>query len=148
MAGACGLAVECNSDSIDFRLSTKYVDERADTLDEALEMIARWTKAGEAKSVGLLGNAADIFPELVRRGIRPDIVTDQTSAHDPTNGYLPQGWTMAKWRAARESTPKSVEKAARASMKIQVRQWLISGALGFQRWITAIISAKWRWTKD
>ena len=120
MAGACCLAVECNSDSIDFRLRTKYVDERADTLDEALEMIARWTKAGEAKSVGLLGNAADIFPELVRRGIRPDIVTDQTSAHDPTNGYLPQGWTMAQWRAARESTPKSVEKAARASMKIQV----------------------------
>ena len=120
MAGACCLAVECNSDSIDFRLRTKYVDERADTLDEALEMIARWTKAGEAKSVGLLGNAADIFPELVRRGIRPDIVTDQTSAHDPTNGYLPQGWTMAQWREARESTPKSVEKAARASMKIQV----------------------------
>ena len=107
-ARACCLAVECNSDSIDFRLRTKYVDERADTLDEALEMIARWTKAGEAKSVGLLGNAADIFPELVRRGIRPDIVTDQTSAHEPTNGYLPQGWTMAQWRAARESTPKSV----------------------------------------
>jgi urocanate hydratase len=120
MAGACCLAVECNSDSIDFRLRTKYVDERAETLDEALDMISRWTKAGVAKSVGLLGNTADIFPELVRRGVRPDIVTDQTSAHDPINGYLPQGWTMAQWRDARENNPKSVEKAARASMKIHV----------------------------
>ncbi len=120
MAGACCLAVECNPDSIDFRLRTKYVDERADTLDEALEMIDRWTAAGEAKSVGLLGNAADIFPELVRRGVRPDIVTDQTSAHDPINGYLPQGWTMAQWKDKRESAPKEVEKAARASMKIHV----------------------------
>ncbi|MFX0544314.1 urocanate hydratase [Roseovarius sp. S1116L3] len=120
MAGACCLAVECNPDSIDFRLRTGYVDERAETLDEALEMIERWTKAGEAKSVGLLGNAADVFPELVRRGIHPDIVTDQTSAHDPVNGYLPQGWTMAEWRAKRESDPKAVEKAARASMKVHV----------------------------
>ena len=120
MAGACCLAVECNSDSIDFRLRTKYVDERAETLDEALEMIARWTAAGEVKSVGLLGNAADIFPELVKRGVRPDLVTDQTSAHDPINGYLPQGWTMAEWIEKRESNPKTVEKAARASMKVQV----------------------------
>ena len=120
MAGACCLAVECNPDSIDFRLRTKYVDEKAETLDEALEMIERWTKAGEAKSVGLLGNAADVFPELVKRGVRPDIVTDQTSAHDPLNGYLPQGWGMAEWRAKRESDPKAVEKAARASMKVHV----------------------------
>ncbi len=120
MAGACCLAVECNPDSIDFRLRTGYVDERAETLDQALEMIDRWTKSGEAKSVGLLGNAADVFPELVRRGVRPDIVTDQTSAHDPINGYLPLGWTMAQWRAKRESDPKSVEKAARASMKVHV----------------------------
>ncbi|WP_324753465.1 urocanate hydratase [Roseovarius sp. Pro17] len=120
MAGACCLAVECNPDSIDFRLRTKYVDERAETLDEALEMIERWTKAGEAKSVGLLGNAADVFPELVKRGVRPDMVTDQTSAHDPINGYLPQGWTMGEWKEKRESNPKSVEKAARASMKVQV----------------------------
>ena len=124
MAGACCLAVECNSDSIDFRLRTKYVDERADTLDEALEMITRWTKAGEARSVGLLGNAAATFPELVRRGIHPDIVTDQTSAHDPTNGYLPQGWSIAQWREGRENAPKTVEKAARASMKIQVAAML------------------------
>ncbi|MBT3559169.1 MAG: urocanate hydratase [Rhodospirillales bacterium] len=120
MAGACCLAVECNPDSIDFRLRTKYVDERADTLDEALEMIDRWTAAGEAKSVGLLGNAADIFPEILKRGVRPHIVTDQTSAHDPINGYLPQGWSMAEWKEKRESDPKAVERAARASMKIQV----------------------------
>jgi urocanate hydratase len=120
MAGACCLAVECNPDSIDFRLRTRYVDERADTLDEALSMIDRWTKAGEAKSVALLGNAADVFPELFRRGIRPDIVTDQTSAHDPINGYLPQGWSMAEWKAKRETDPKAVEKAARASMRTHV----------------------------
>jgi urocanate hydratase len=120
MAGACCLAVECNPDSIDFRLRTRYVDEKADTLDEALAMIDRWTKAGEAKSVALLGNAADVFPELFKRGVRPDIVTDQTSAHDPINGYLPQDWSMAEWREKRESDPKAVEKAARASMKTHV----------------------------
>ncbi|MBB5723590.1 urocanate hydratase [Loktanella ponticola] len=124
MAGACCLAVECNPDSIDFRLRTKYVDEKAETLDEALEMIERWTAAGEAKSVALLGNAADVFPELVKRmndgGIRPDIVTDQTSAHDPINGYLPQNWTMGQWKEKRESDPKAVEKAARASMRTHV----------------------------
>jgi len=120
MAGACCLAVECNPDSIESRLRTRYLDETTDSLDEALAMIDRWTKAGEAKSVGLLGNAADIFPEIHRRGVRPDIVTDQTSAHDPVNGYLPQGWTMGQWTEMRESDPKAVEKAARASMKVQV----------------------------
>ncbi len=120
MAGACCLAVECDETRIDFRLRTRYVDEKATSLDEALAMIARWTKAGEAKSVGLLGNAADVFPELMRRGVRPDIVTDQTSAHDPLNGYLPKGWTMAEWRGKRESDPKAVQAAARASMKIHV----------------------------
>ncbi|OIQ32629.1 MAG: urocanate hydratase [Roseobacter sp. MedPE-SWchi] len=123
-AGACCLAVECNPDSIDFRLRTKYLDEKAETLDDALEMIERWTAAGEAKSVGLLGNAAEIFPEILRRaeagGARPDIVTDQTSAHDPVNGYLPLGWTMGEWKERRESDPKSVDKAARASMRVQV----------------------------
>lgn len=120
MAGACCLAIECNPDSIDFRLRTRYVDEKAETLDEALEKIERWTKAGEAKSVGLLGNAAEIVPEMYRRGIRPDMVTDQTSAHDPVNGYLPKGWTMAEWREKRVSDPKAVEKAARASMREHV----------------------------
>jgi urocanate hydratase len=120
MAGACCLAVECDPDRIDFRLRTRYVDERADTLDEALAMIERWTKAGEAKSVGLVGNAAEIVPELFRRGVRPDMVTDQTSAHDPLNGYLPKGWTLAEWRDKRTSDPKAVEKAARASMREHV----------------------------
>ncbi|MEE9348089.1 MAG: urocanate hydratase [Robiginitomaculum sp.] len=124
MAGACCLAVECNPDSIDFRLRTRYVDERADSLDEALALIEKWTAAGEAKSVGLCANAADIFPELVKRGVRPDMVTDQTSAHDPINGYLPQGWTLSQWHAARDSDPKSVERAACASMKVQVKAML------------------------
>lgn len=124
MAGACCLAIECNPDSIDFRLRTRYVDEKAETLDEALAMIDKWTKAGEAKSVGLLGNAAEILPEMVKRGIRPDMVTDQTSAHDPINGYLPAGWTMGEWKAKRESDPKAVEKAARASMKVHVQAML------------------------
>ena len=124
MAGACCLAVECDETRIDFRIRTRYVDEKAQTLDEALEMIARWTKVGEAKSVGLLGNAADVFPELFKRlktsGVRPDMVTDQTSAHDPLNGYLPQGWSVEQARATRQTDPKAVEKAARASMKIHV----------------------------
>ncbi len=121
MAGACCLAVECDETRIDFRLRTGYVDAKAKTLDEALALIDQWIQAGVAKSVGLMGNAADIFPQLVARGVRPDIVTDQTSAHDPLNGYLPQNWTMAQWIAARETDPKSVEKAARASMKVQVK---------------------------
>ena len=119
-AGACCLAVECDATRIDFRLRTRYLDERADTLDEALQKIETWTQAGEAKSVGLLGNAAEIFPELVRRGVRPDIVTDQTSAHDPVNGYLPKGWSLEEWRDKREKDPKAVEKAARASMREHV----------------------------
>ena len=120
-AGASCLAVECNPESIEFRLRTKYLDEKAETLDEALDMINSWTKDGKTKSVGLVGNAAEIFPELVNRGIRPDIVTDQTSAHDPTNGYLPLGWSISKWREKRETDPKAVEAAARKSMKVHVK---------------------------
>ena len=124
MAGACCLAVECDETRIDFRIRTRYVDAKAKTLDEALSMIADWTSKGLARSVGLLGNAADIFPELYQGmkngGMRPDMVTDQTSAHDPLNGYLPQGWTVEQAKALRESDPKSVEKAARASMKTHV----------------------------
>ena len=121
MAGACCLAVECDETRIDFRLRTRYVDAKAQTLDEALALIADWTAKGEAKSVGLLGNAADVFPELYRRGVRPDIVTDQTSAHDPLHGYLPQGWTVAEWRAMQETDPDKVQMAARASMKVHVK---------------------------
>ncbi|RKQ72175.1 urocanate hydratase [Litorimonas taeanensis] len=121
MAGASCLAVECNPESIDFRLRTRYLDEKAETLEEALEKIERWTAAGEAKSIGLCANAADIFPELVKRGVRPDMVTDQTSAHDPVNGYLPIGWSLSEWKERRQSDPKAVERAACASMKIQVQ---------------------------
>lgn len=121
MAGACCLAVECDETRAEFRKRTRYVDEITHDLDEALAMINHWCKAGEAKSVGLIGNAADIFPELVRRGVRPDIVTDQTSAHDPLHGYLPQGWSVAEWRARQESDPKMVERDARASMRVQVQ---------------------------
>ncbi|WP_425046383.1 urocanate hydratase [Primorskyibacter sp. S87] len=120
MAGACCLAVECDETRADFRLRTRYVDEKTHSLDEALEMIDRWTEAGEAKSVALIGNAADLFPEIHKRGVRPDIVTDQTSAHDPVHGYLPQGWTVADWRSLQETDPKKVEREARASMKVQV----------------------------
>ncbi|MFP4451268.1 MAG: urocanate hydratase [Rhodosalinus sp.] len=120
MAGACCLAVECDETRADVRLRTRYLDEKTHDLDTALEMIARWTKAGEAKSVGLIGNAADVFAELAARDLRPDIVTDQTSAHDPLHGYLPQGWSVAEWRAKQESDPQSVEAAARASMRNHV----------------------------
>ena len=124
MAGACCLAVECDADRIEARLRTRYLDERADTLDDALAMVARWCEAGEARSVGLLGNAAEVFPEILRRmragGPRPDLVTDQTSAHDPLNGYLPAGWSVAEWRARRESDARAVEAAARASMRAHV----------------------------
>ena len=121
MAGACCLAVECDPDRIDFRLRTRYVDEKAGSLDEALAMIEGWTASGQAKSVAVPGNAADVFPELVRRGVLPDVVTDQTSAHDPGNGYLPAGWTLAEWRAKRESAPATVEAAARKSIRTHVQ---------------------------
>lgn len=124
MAGACCLAVEVDETRIDFRLRTRYLDAKAHTLDEALALIADWTTRGEARSVGLLGNAAEVFPELLARmgagGPRPDIVTDQTSAHDPLHGYCPAKWTVAEWRARQETEPKAVEQAARASMKIHV----------------------------
>jgi urocanate hydratase len=128
MAAACCLAVECDETRADFRIRTRYCDEKTRDLDEALAMIDHWTKTGEAKSVALIGNAADIFPEILRRmqageplpNGRPDIVTDQTSAHDPFHGYLPKGWSVAEWRAKQESDPQAVNRAARASMKDHV----------------------------
>ena len=124
MAGACCLAVECDEARADFRIRTRYCDEKTHSLDDALAMIDRWTKSGEAKSVALIANAADVFPELVRRmqagGPRPDIVTDQTSAHDPVHGYLPLGWSVAEWRDKQETDPKAVERAARASIRPHV----------------------------
>ncbi len=120
MAGACCLVVECDPERIDFRLRTGYLDEKAQSLDEALKMITTWTDSRQTKSVGLLGNAAEIFPEIAQRGIRPDIVTDQTSAHDPTNGYLPIGWMLKEWRNKRVTEPKLVDREARRSIRIHV----------------------------
>ncbi|OPZ11507.1 MAG: Urocanate hydratase [Alphaproteobacteria bacterium ADurb.BinA280] len=128
LAGACSLNIECRQSSIDFRLRTRYVDEQAHDVDDALARIAHYTRLGEAKSVALLGNAAELLPELVRRGVRPDAVTDQTSAHDPLHGYLPLGWTLAQWLAAQVSDPDSVVQAAKQSMRVHVE-----AMLGFQR---------------
>jgi urocanate hydratase len=124
MAGASMLAVECQPSRIEMRLKTGYLDTQASDLNEALEMIARSCKEKKPLSVGVLGNAAEVFPELVRRGVKPDVVTDQTSAHDPRNGYLPKGWTLAEWESRRESDPTSVEKAAKHSMAEHVRAML------------------------
>jgi urocanate hydratase len=124
MAGASCLAVECQPSRIEMRLRTGYLDQRADTLDEALAIIEQSCRDRKPVSVGLLGNAAEIFPEIYRRGIRPDAVTDQTSAHDPINGYLPKGWTLGEWEATRESDPKAVEHAAKQSMAEHVRAML------------------------
>ena len=124
MAGASVLAVECQPSRIEMRLKTRYLDRKAETLDEALAMIEEATAKKQAVSIGLLGNAADIFPELVRRGVHPDVVTDQTSAHDPLNGYLPAGWTLEEWAAKRESDPKAVVKAAKHSMVAHVQAML------------------------
>ncbi len=130
MAGASMLAVECRPDRIQKRLDTRYLDERAETLDEALAIIERATLERRAVSVGLLGNAAEVLPELLRRGVRPDAVTDQTSAHDPVNGYLPEGWTLEQWDRLRVSDPGAVEKAARASMAKHVEAMLAFQKLG------------------
>ena len=130
MAGACCLAVECDPSRIDFRLRTGYVDERADSLPEALALIDEWTRSGASKSVGLLGNAADVFAELLRTGVRPDMVTDQTSAHDPLNGYLPQGMAFEDWRAARDQDPKTTEAASRQSIRNHVEAMVGFADLG------------------
>ncbi|QCI67665.1 urocanate hydratase [Phreatobacter stygius] len=124
MAGASCLAVECQASRIEFRLRTGYVDVQAKDLDDALAIIAKAGAEKKAVSVALRGNAADVFPELVRRGVRPDCVTDQTSAHDPVNGYLPKGWTLAEWEDRREKDPAVVTKAAKRSMAEQVRAML------------------------
>ena len=104
LAGACSLNIECQQTSIDFRLRTRYVDKQAKDIDDALALLKQHTEAGEAVSIALLGNAAEVLPELVKRaragGLKPDLVTDQTSAHDLINGYLPPGWSVARWRAA------------------------------------------------
>ncbi|MDE1460557.1 urocanate hydratase [Spartinivicinus poritis] len=124
MAGASMLAVECDESRIDKRLETRYLDYKVNNLDEALQMMNDATKQGKAISVGLLGNAADIFPELVARGVTPDVVTDQTSAHDPLNGYLPKDWSLEYADEMRQQDPQAVVKAAKASMAIHVKAML------------------------
>jgi urocanate hydratase len=124
MAGASCLAVECQPSRIEMRLRTGYLDVQAKNLDEALSIIEKACKENKPVSVGVLGNAAEMFPELVRRGVKPDVVTDQTSAHDPVNGYLPKGWTLQQWEEKRASDPKSVEKAAKRSMVEHVQAML------------------------
>ena len=124
MAGACSLTIECQQPRIDFRLRTRYVDEQARDLDDALARIEQYTQAGAAKSIALLGNAAELLPELVRRGVRPDAVTDQTSAHDPLNGYLPIGWTVEQWVERRATDPEGVRDAAKRSMRVHVEAML------------------------
>jgi urocanate hydratase len=120
MAGACMLAIECQQSRIDFRLRTGYIDEQAQNLDDAIARMQRYCAEGKALSVALLGNAADVFPELLKRGILPDAVTDQTSAHDPIHGYLPQGWDVTRWQTEAKTNPNAVRDAAKQSMRVQV----------------------------
>ncbi len=124
MAGYNMLAVEVDESRIDFRLRTRYVDHKATSLDEALELLDQAKQEGRAISVGLLGNAADVYAELVERNITPDVVTDQTSAHDPLHGYLPQGWTLDDYKAKQESEPEATVLAAKKSMAVQVEAML------------------------
>ena len=124
MAGASMLAVECRPERIAKRLKTRYLDVEAPTLDEALEILERARRAAKPVSVGLLGNACEVLPELLRRGVRPDALTDQTSAHDPVNGYLPGGWTLEKWDRLRGEDPAQVAREARASMRAHVEAML------------------------
>ncbi|WP_310735877.1 urocanate hydratase [Pseudoalteromonas sp. SR45-5] len=124
MAGFSALVVECDESRIDFRIKTGYVDVKATSLEHALQLVTNACVKGKALSVGLLGNAADVFSTLVKTGITPDVVTDQTSAHDPLNGYLPQGWTMEYAAKMREQDPKAVVKAAKQSMAVQVKAML------------------------
>jgi urocanate hydratase len=124
MAGASLLAVECDPNHIERRLKSGYLDQKTDNLDTALTLLRNSLQTGRAISIGLLGNAADIFPELIKRGIRPDLVTDQTSAHDPLNGYLPIGWSLEQAKALRKTDPQQVISAAKKSMALQVQAML------------------------
>ncbi|WP_309645020.1 urocanate hydratase [Phenylobacterium sp.] len=130
MAGASCLAIECNPASIAMRLRTGYLDRSTEDLDEALTWIEQSCRDKAPISVGLLGNAAELLPLMFERGIRPDLLTDQTSAHDPINGYLPAGWSLERWAAMRAQDPKQVEEAARASMAVHVQAMLDFQAAG------------------
>ena len=124
LAGACSLNIECQQSRIDLRLQTHYLDEQASDIDDALARIELYTQAGEAKSIGLLGNAADILPELLQRGAKPNLVTDQTSAHDPLNGYLPQNMDWKTYRQNASNNPQATIAAAKASMAAHVKAML------------------------
>ncbi|MFT7461582.1 MAG: urocanate hydratase [Planctomycetota bacterium] len=130
MAGASILAIECDESRIDFRIRSGYLDKKAVTLDEALRLVNDAVTKKQAVSIGLLGNAGELLPELVKREIRPDVVTDQTSAHDPINGYLPIGWSMTEWMEKRQSDPGAVDAAAKKSMAVHVEAMLAFHALG------------------
>ncbi len=130
MAGASMLAIECQSDRIDMRLATGYLDRRAETLDDAVAIIEQSLRDRKPVSVGLLGNAAEILPQMLERGLRPDALTDQTSAHDPANGYLPIGWTVEQWIAERAANPDAVAAAAVESIAVHVRAMLAFQRLG------------------
>ncbi len=130
LAGASSLNIECRQSSIDMRLRTRYVDEQATDLDDALARIGKYTAAGDAKSIALLGNAAELLPELVKRGVRPDAVTDQTSAHDPVHGYLPIGWTVEQWLAEQKANPARVRDAAKQAMRVHVEAMLAFQQMG------------------
>ena len=130
LAGACSLNIECQQSRIDFRLQTRYVDEQASDLDDALARVERYAAQGQARSIALLGNAAELLPEMVRRGVRPDAVTDQTSAHDPVNGYLPLGWTVEQWLERRVSDPAGTAREAKRAMRQHVEAMLAFHAQG------------------
>jgi urocanate hydratase len=130
MAGASLVAIECQPSRIEMRLRTRYLDAQAATIEEALEIVARAHRDGRPVSVGVLGNAAELLPKMVERGIRPDVLTDQTSAHDPVNGYLPAGWTLAQWEERRQSDPAGVAQAAKESMRAHVAAMLDLHAQG------------------
>src|SRR5215469_10114852 len=130
LAGACSLNIECQQSRIDMRLRTKYVDEQAKDLDDALARIKKYTSEGNAISIALLGNAAEILPEMVKGGVKPDAVTDQTSAHDPVNGYLPIGWTVEQWFERRKSDPNGTRDAAKKSMRVHVEAMLAFQKMG------------------
>jgi urocanate hydratase len=130
MAGASMIAIECQPSRIEMRLRTRYLDTQAPTIDAALKLIEESHAKGKPISVGVPGNAAEILPDMVKRGIRPDAVTDQTSAHDPVNGYLPAGWTLAQWEDKRLSDPQAVARAAKASMRTHVEAMLAFHNMG------------------
>ena len=130
MAGFSMIAIECDETRIDFRIDTGYLDKKARSIDEAVDIIAASAETGQPVSVGLLGNAAEVLPEMVARGIRPDLVTDQTSAHDPVNGYLPIGWNVADWRSKAKTHAKEISAAAIQSMAAHVRAMLAFHAKG------------------